>query len=125
MISTGSATTATVSNLVSGATYYFAVTAVDTNGQESDFSSEIIYTVPLPTNNHPVIALTSPANGAVYAAPATVSFAAVVTANGHTINQVQFYKGLMLLGAATPPPYSFSWPNVSAGTYGLRAKSDL
>jgi fibronectin type 3 domain-containing protein len=30
-----------VTNLVQGATYYFAVTAVDTNGLESDFSSEV------------------------------------------------------------------------------------
>ncbi len=45
-INTGSVTTGTVSNLVSGATYFFAVTAYDTNGSESAFSSEVIYTVP-------------------------------------------------------------------------------
>src|ERR1035437_9956231 len=63
VISAGTVTTSTVSGLVSGATYFFAVTAYDTNGQESDFSSEVSYTVPLPTNNAPIIALTSPANG--------------------------------------------------------------
>ena len=65
----------------------------DTNGLESDYSAEVSYTVPLPTNNSPAIALTSPANGSAYVAPATISLAASVTANGHTITQVQFYNG--------------------------------
>lgn len=37
----GSALQCTVTNLAQGATYYFAVTAGDTNGLESDFSSEV------------------------------------------------------------------------------------
>ncbi|MDD5140868.1 MAG: fibronectin type III domain-containing protein [Verrucomicrobiales bacterium] len=37
----------TVSGLVPGVTYYFAVTAYDRNGLESPFSSEISYEVPL------------------------------------------------------------------------------
>lgn len=42
----GNATSTTVSDLVVGATYYFAVTAYDVVGLESPFSSEISYTVP-------------------------------------------------------------------------------
>ena len=37
VIDVGESTTATASNLVSGTTYYFAVTAYDTGGLESDF----------------------------------------------------------------------------------------
>jgi len=37
----------TVTNLVDGTTYYFAATAYDTNGLESDFSSEVSCLVPL------------------------------------------------------------------------------
>jgi len=40
--------TLTVSNLVVGATYSFAVTARDNNGMESDYSNEVRYTVPNP-----------------------------------------------------------------------------
>ncbi len=40
-VSAGSATTLTVSNLTLGVTYYFAATAYDTNGIESDYSSEV------------------------------------------------------------------------------------
>jgi hypothetical protein len=123
VINTGKATTATVSNLVSGITYFFAVTAYDTNGQESGFSSEISYTVPWSPNDVPSIALASPTNGAVYTAPATINLAAAVTAKGHTITQVQFFNGATLLGAIASAPYGFSWNNLSAGTYSLRAKA--
>src|SRR6516225_8610900 len=42
----GDATIATVPDLTSGATYFFAVTAYDGIGLESAFSGEISYTVP-------------------------------------------------------------------------------
>jgi hypothetical protein len=42
----GSATQATISNLVPGVTYYFVATAYDAQGNQSLFSSEISYTVP-------------------------------------------------------------------------------
>lgn len=47
-LSFGTALTGSVSNLVDGKTYYFAATAVSTNGLESDFSTEVSYSVPLP-----------------------------------------------------------------------------
>ena len=74
------------------------------------------------TNPPPVVALTAPANGASYAAPATISCAASVTANGHTLTSVQFYNGTTLLGTNTSSPYSFTWTNVSAGSYSLTAR---
>jgi len=45
LVSGANNTTGTVSNLIVGKTYYFSVTAVDTNGLESDFSSEVEFTV--------------------------------------------------------------------------------
>jgi subtilisin-like proprotein convertase family protein len=115
--------TYTVTGLAGGATYFFAVTAYDTNALESVYSSEVSYSVPLPTNNAPIITLTTPADGTSYAAPASISLAASVTANGHTITQVEFYNGATLLGTFAAAPYSFSWNNVSAGTYSLSAKA--
>ena len=52
-------------------------------------------------NPPPTIALSSPADGAVYIAPASGSLNASVTANGHTISQVQFYDYGALI--ARPP----------------------
>lgn len=45
-VAVGNIATGTVPGLTSGLTYYFAVTAFDANGLESDSSNEISYTVP-------------------------------------------------------------------------------
>jgi VCBS repeat-containing protein len=46
-------TTYTFQDLLEGSTYFFAVTAYDTYGNESDYSAEVVYTVPR-ANNAPV-----------------------------------------------------------------------
>ena len=51
----GNVTTATVGSLVAGTRYYFAVTATTPEGQESDFSNEVDYTVPLPPLTPPTL----------------------------------------------------------------------
>ena len=119
-ICAGNATNATISGLVQGATYYFAATTYAATGIESPFSSEVSYTVSA-TNNLPIVALTAPANGAGYPAPATINLAASVTTNGHSITKVQFYNGATLLGEDTSAPYSFTWSNVASGNYSLTA----
>jgi hypothetical protein len=119
-ITAGTATTITISNLVSGATYYFAATAYDTYNLESDFSNEVGYTNVVQAS--PLITLTSPANGSAFTAPANISLAANVTAHGHSITKVQFYSGTTLLGEDTSAPYVFSWNNVSVGSYSLTAR---
>ncbi len=112
------ATSATISNLVEGVTYYFAVTAYNGVGLESDPSNEAIYTVPL----LPAVVLANPANGATYTAPATISLTANVTPNGHTITQVEFFNGSTSLGTAASAPYTVTWNSVSAGSYNLKAR---
>jgi len=44
----GNVTNATLTSLKAGAIYYFAATAYDGSGLESDFSNETSYTPPLP-----------------------------------------------------------------------------
>src|ERR1051325_10824346 len=53
VIDTGSSTTVTINGLVNGVTYYFAATAYNILGLESDFSNETSYTVPIPPVNQP------------------------------------------------------------------------
>ena len=48
VVQVGDVTQATVNGLCPGDTYYFAITAVDTSGDESGYSAELVYTVPPP-----------------------------------------------------------------------------
>jgi hypothetical protein len=123
IIDAGNVTTQAVSGLTAGVTYFFAVTAYDTNGLQSDYSSELSYTVPLPTNPPPFISLTSPTNGSVFTEPASLMLAAAIVPNGHAITQVQFYNGATLLSTVAATPYTYAWSNVSSGTYAVSAKA--
>ena len=49
----GTNLTVSISNLVEGTTYFFAATAVDTSGLESDYSTEVSNLIPIKTNNQP------------------------------------------------------------------------
>ncbi len=70
----------------------------------------------------PSVAITSPAAGATYTAPATVALTATASAfDSATISSVAYYSGTTLIGSATSAPYSVSWPNVAAGSYSITA----
>ena len=70
----------------------------------------------------PTVVLNSPVTGDSYFAPATISFAATVTTNSHTIDRVQFYNGAALLNEDLSPPYSYTWSNVGVGNYTVKAR---
>jgi hypothetical protein len=53
VISAGMATTLTLSNLVEGTSYFFAATDYASDGLESDYSSEVTATLPVPATNRP------------------------------------------------------------------------
>ncbi len=118
----GNSTVATIPGLQPGKTYYFAVTAFDSLGRESGFSNEASYSVPAQSPAPPAIVLNSPGSGASYTALASIGMAASVTANGHVINEVQFYNGGGLLGQNSTAPYTFTWSGVAAGSYTLSAR---
>ena len=65
--------------------------------------------------------LTAPAGGAEFVAPADIGLAAGVNANGNLITKVQFHAGSTLLGEDTTAPYTWTWSNVAAGSYSLKA----
>jgi hypothetical protein len=69
------------------------------------------------------VTLASPANGASFAAPATINLSANVTTNGNAINSVRFYfNGTNLIAQLVSPPYNYAWSNVTAGSYSLRSR---
>jgi hypothetical protein len=60
------ATTCTLDTLSEGATYYFAVTAYDTSGNESGFSAEVHKSFNAPDTSAPTVLLSSPTSGGSY-----------------------------------------------------------
>ncbi|WP_433087438.1 cellulase family glycosylhydrolase [Dactylosporangium sp. CA-052675] len=74
-------------------------------------------------NRAPTVSLTSPAAGQTYTAPATVSFAATASDPDGSIARVEFLNGSTVIDSDTSAPYTFSWPNVTAGTYSVSARA--
>jgi RHS repeat-associated protein len=98
-------------------TYSLSAIATDNLGVATT-SAAVAVTVDVP----PTIALTAPANGAVYIAPAAIALAAAAADPDGSVAKVDFYNGATLLGTATAAPYAFAWNNVPAGSYSLSAK---
>lgn len=80
-VSVGSATTATISGLTEGVTYFFAATTYAAEGTESEFSEEITYTVPVAVPNEPPTIIGMQAAGAAVAGQ-NVTFSITATGTG-------------------------------------------
>jgi RHS repeat-associated protein len=76
-----------------------------------------------PKNAAPTVTLTSPSNGATFAAPATVTLSANASDSDGTISKVEFFRGTTLIAAVTAAPYQYSWTSVAAGSYSITAKA--
>jgi hypothetical protein len=74
-------------------------------------------------NVAPAVSVTSPASGAIFAEPASVTVTADAADRDGAISLVEFYAGTSLIGSDTTAPYSVIWNNVAAGSYSLTAKA--
>ncbi|MFI6318271.1 cellulase family glycosylhydrolase [Nonomuraea sp. NPDC050556] len=74
-------------------------------------------------NKPPTVSLTSPAAGATFTAPATITFAATATDQDGTVSKVEFLNGSTVVGTDTSAPYTFDWTGVGANTYPLSARA--
>jgi hypothetical protein len=92
VVNVGNTTNVTISGLVEGATYYFAATAYNTLGLESNFSGEASYTV-----------LTALARLQIRAAPAGQVVLTVTGQTGHTyeILATQTFTAWSVIGTVT------------------------
>jgi hypothetical protein len=118
----GTATSAPYSfawNSVPAGSYTLKAVATDNSGAQTS-SATVAITVTAP-NQPPTVALTSPANGATFTAPATVTIAATASDADGAVQKVDFYAGSTLLGTSTTAPYSFTWSNVAAGSYTIKS----
>src|SRR3954468_12579683 len=80
----------------------------------------VTVTTAAPPNAPPAVSLTSPAAGATFTAPATITVGASATDDG-SVASVQFFAGATPIGTVTSAPYQFTWSNVPAGSYSLTA----
>jgi parallel beta-helix repeat protein len=110
-------------NNVPAGTYSLTVIATD-NLNTKTISSAISITVTNGTtsgNQPPVITISDPRKGNKYDNPATITIDAVASDPDGTINKVEFYCGAVKLVELTSAPYTYTWKNVSAGTYTITA----
>jgi hypothetical protein len=100
----------------------YPVTAVATDNAGATKTSAPV-TITVVVNQPPVLFIISPASGATFTAPASVTINATATDADGTITKVDFYQGTTLLSSDNTSPYSFTWTNVAAGSYSLTAKA--
>jgi uncharacterized protein YkwD len=105
--------------------YDLFATASDDAGHSatSAFVPITVKEAPPEANRPPVVAITTPANGARFTPPATVAITATASDPDGTIAKVEFFAGATRLGEDAAAPYQFSWTNVANGTYALTAKA--
>jgi subtilisin family serine protease len=72
-------------------------------------------------NQPPSVALSAPANGATFTAPANITVSATASDTDGTIARVDFYRGSTLIASDTTSPYSVTWSSAPAGSYTLTA----
>jgi hypothetical protein len=77
----------------------------------------VVATAALP----PTVAITSPASGAVFAAPANVTLQAGVVNGSGAVTNVQFLEGTTVLANETTAPFSTTVNNLTAGSYTFSA----
>ncbi len=106
--------TFTANNLAAGP---YALTAVATASGISATSSVVNITVLSP----PVISITNPVGGSVFAAPANINIGATATVASGTVTNVQFFTNGVSLASVTNAPFTFSANNLAAGPYALTA----
>jgi hypothetical protein len=114
-VDTASPWSYTWTNISSG-TYVLSARATDAYGGVGVSS-----TVTINVNQAPIVTLTAPVDGLVVDAPATINLAADASDPDGSIARVEFWRGSTLLNADTSSPYAYSWTNVAAGTYAVRA----
>jgi hypothetical protein len=103
-----------VTNLAA-ASYTFSAIASDNLGAKATNS------VTITVNALPTVAITNPANGSVFSAPATTTIAASASDSDGTVTNVQFLQDGLVLANRSSLPYSVTVSNLAAGVYALSA----
>jgi hypothetical protein len=98
-----------------------ALTARATDARGLSATSMAVSITVNATNLPPIVVLTSPANGAVFEAPAVIPFAATANDLDGSVSRVEFYAGVIKLGEDNTSPYALSWSNAPVGIHAVSA----
>ncbi|HEX8353010.1 MAG TPA: Ig-like domain-containing protein, partial [Pyrinomonadaceae bacterium] len=73
----------------------------------------------------PSASITSPIQGRVFTAPASITLNASATNPRGSVAWVRFFGNGVLIGQDSTAPYSFAWTDVPAGAYHIQAQATL
>jgi len=105
---------------VEAGTYFVYAKATDNKGVVTN--SNIMQIRVAGTNSFPTISITSPTNSQLFSGtPANINLTVNAADSDGSVSLVEYYNGTTKIGESTTSPFSFSWTNVSAGTYNLTA----
>ncbi|MBQ0732745.1 glycosyl hydrolase family 18 protein [Aquimarina celericrescens] len=109
-------------NNVSAGNYTISAKAIDDKGGTATTSIAITVTG-TGGNVPPIVTISSPQPGETFTAGNTINITANASDSDGSVNRVEFYNGTTMLGEDTSAPYSYSWSNVSAGSYTITVKA--
>ena len=104
-------------------TYALTAQAMDTTGGSTISSPVTVQVNATPINAPPTVAIASPTNGTIFAAPANVTIAAAASDADGSVTQVEFLDGTNSLGVVTAAPYTVTFANPADGAHLLTAKA--
>jgi uncharacterized repeat protein (TIGR02059 family) len=89
-------------------------------GQAVSFTAQsVINNCSLIANQSPSVKISSPTKSTSFISPATITIDAIASDSDGTISKVEFYSGSNKLGERTLVPYSYTWKDVTEGTYSI------
>jgi mannan endo-1,4-beta-mannosidase len=77
----------------------------------------------IPPSVPPSVSLTSPANGSIFTAPATITVSATASDSNGTVSKVEFLRNGVVVGTDTASPYSWIMSGLAAGSYTLAVRA--
>lgn len=119
-VSGAQTTNVMVNGLTAGQAYYFAVTAYNAYGEESDISNVLQFTEETAAN--PSITITAPSVGTTFLTTDVVNIAASVQGFSLPVSRVDFFDGTALLSSVNNSPYQIT-TTFAAGAHSLTAKA--
>jgi hypothetical protein len=119
----GTNLTVSVSNLVSGATYYFAATATDTSGLESDYSTEVSTVIAAP-NQPPTLNVLANVTMNEDASTQVVNLSGITDGSTNETQTLTVTASSSNPGLIPNPPVSYTSPSAT-GSISLTPAADM